>query len=163
MGAYGFRRGLGHGFCELAHEERSEGLRSLATCRYDGQSGWDSQAIEAPKFGAARSNVLSLEVVFARVASVGDIPEGEGRPFELEGRMVVVFHHGGMYYAMDDCCPHQGAPLSDGILCDKTVTCSWHGWRFSLEDGRWLDSPRTQVPTYPVRVVDNQIEVAVTP
>ena len=64
----------------------------------------------------------------------------------------------GTYYAIDDACPHQGAPLSDGIVFDKSVTCSWHGWRFSLEDGCWLDSPRsrTRVGTHPVRVVDDE-------
>ncbi len=107
------------------------------------------------------SRILPVETPFTRVGQVGEIPEGEGRPFEVEGRMIAVFLHEGTYYAMDDSCPHQGAPLSDGLLCDKTVTCSWHGWRFSLDDGRWLDSPRTSVATYPVRVVGDQIEIAV--
>lgn len=104
---------------------------------------------------------MSSEPNFQTVARVGEIPEGEGRPVEFDGRMIAVFLQGGTYYAMDDCCPHQGAPLSDGELCDKTVTCTWHGWRFSLEDGRWLDSPRTRVPTYTVRVQDDQIQVAI--
>jgi nitrite reductase (NADH) small subunit/3-phenylpropionate/trans-cinnamate dioxygenase ferredoxin subunit len=100
---------------------------------------------------------------FQTLARVGEIPEGEGRPFEVDGRIVAVFLDQGNYYAMDDTCPHQGAPLSDGMLCEKTVTCSWHGWRFSLEDGRWLDSPKggTRVDTYPVRVVGDEIQVAV--
>jgi nitrite reductase (NADH) small subunit len=107
------------------------------------------------------SRLLPAETPFTAVGQVGEVPEGEGRPFEVEGRMIAVFLQEGTYYAMDDCCPHQGAPLSDGVLCDKTVTCSWHGWRFSLEDGKWLDSPRTSVATYPVRVVEDRIEVAV--
>ena len=104
---------------------------------------------------------MPAETPYTHVGQVGEVPEGEGRPFEVAGRMIAVFLHQGAYYAMDDCCPHQGAPLSDGVLCDKTVTCSWHGWRFSLESGTWIDSPRTSVPTYPVRVVDDRIEVAV--
>ncbi|HEV3168637.1 MAG TPA: Rieske 2Fe-2S domain-containing protein [Isosphaeraceae bacterium] len=97
---------------------------------------------------------------FHTVARVGDIPEGEGRAFEVKGRMVAVFLDEGSYFAIDDTCPHQGAPLSDGIVCEKSVTCTWHGWRFSLEDGRWLDSPRTRVDTYRVRVVGDEIQVA---
>jgi nitrite reductase (NADH) small subunit len=44
-----------------------------------------------------------------------------------------------------------------------TVTCTWHGWRFSLEDGRWLDSPRSKVKigSYPVRVEGDEIQVLV--
>lgn len=75
--------------------------------------------------------------------------------------MVAVFLDGGRYYAIDDTCPHQGAPLCDGMVSDKTVTCSWHGWRFSLEDGRWLDNPRVKVGSYQVRVEGDEIQVAV--
>ena len=97
---------------------------------------------------------------FHTVAKVGEIPEGQGRAFEIDGRIIAVFMDGGRYYAIDDTCPHQGAPLSDGIVFDKTVTCTWHGWRFSLEDGRWLDSPRTRVGSHPVRLMDDEIQVS---
>ena len=99
---------------------------------------------------------------YQTVAKVGEIPEGEGRSFEVEGRMVAVFLEvGGTYRALDDSCPHQGAPLCDGLVDAGTVTCTWHGWRFSLEDGRWLDSPKSkvQVETYPVRVEGDEIQV----
>lgn len=102
---------------------------------------------------------------FHTVARVGEIPEGQGRPFEVEGVLVAVFLEQGHYYALEDSCPHQGAPLSDGILFDKCVTCTWHGWRFSLEDGHWMDSKKSKVrvPTYPVRVVGDEIQVSVRP
>lgn len=95
------------------------------------------------------------------VARVGEIAEGRGRSFEVAGRVIAVFLDEGAYYATDDACPHKGAPLCDGIVFDRSVTCTWHGWRFSLIDGRWLDNPRTVVDTYPVRVVDGAIQVAV--
>ncbi len=97
------------------------------------------------------------------VARVGEIPEGEGRPFEVEDRIIAVILDGGVYYAIDDHCPHQGAPLCDGLVMDRTVTCTWHGWRFSLEDGRWLDSPKSKVRigSYPVRVEGDEIQVLV--
>lgn len=97
------------------------------------------------------------------VAKVGEIPEGQGRAFEVDGRMIAVFQDQGQYYAIDDTCPHQGAPLSDGIVFNKSVTCTWHGWRFCLEEGRWLDSSksRVRVGTYPVRVVNDEIQVSV--
>lgn len=100
---------------------------------------------------------------YQTVARVGEIPEGQGRAFEVDGQMVAVFLEQGRYYAMEDHCPHQGAPLSDGVVFDKCVTCTWHGWRFSLEDGRWMDSlkSKTRVPTYTVRVVGDEIQVSI--
>lgn len=98
---------------------------------------------------------------FQAVAKVGEIPEGQGRVFEVSGRLIAVFLDEGTYYAIDDACPHQGAPLSDGIVFDKSVTCTWHGWRFSLVDGRHLEGSRCRVGTYPVRVEGDEIQVAV--
>jgi nitrite reductase (NADH) small subunit len=104
-----------------------------------------------------------LSGTYQTVARVGEIPEGEGRPFEVDGRAIAVILDRGAYYAIDDTCPHQGAPLCDGIIMDKTVTCTWHGWRFSLEDGRWLDNPRSKltIGSYPVRVEGDVIQVLV--
>ncbi len=101
---------------------------------------------------------------YQTVAKVADLAEGRGLSVVVDGTPIAVFLEGGNYYAIDDNCPHQGAPLSDGIVFDKSVTCSWHGWRFSLENGCWLDSPksRTKVGTYPVRVVGDEIQIAVS-
>ncbi len=99
--------------------------------------------------------------VYQTVAKVGEIVEGQGQPFDVNGRMIAVFLDSGNYYAIDDACPHKGAPLCDGIVFDKSVTCTWHGWRFSLTDGKWVDNPRMRVGTYPVRVVGDEIQVAV--
>ncbi len=99
--------------------------------------------------------------IFHTVARVEEIPEGQGRVFEVGRRLIAVFQDGGRFFAIDDACPHQGAPLSDGIVFDRSVTCTWHGWRFSLEDGRHLDGSRCRVATYPVRVEGEDVQVAV--
>jgi nitrite reductase (NADH) small subunit/3-phenylpropionate/trans-cinnamate dioxygenase ferredoxin subunit len=101
------------------------------------------------------------ERVFHTVARVGEMVEGEGRLVEVEGRMVALFLEQGAYYAIDDICPHQGASLSEGLVFDKSVTCNWHGWRFSLEDGRHMGGTSCRVATYPVLVVGEEIQVAV--
>ncbi len=98
---------------------------------------------------------------YQTVARVGEIPENGALPVEVGGEMIAVFHSGGRYYALEDACPHQGVPLSDGLVEEQAVTCSWHGWRFSLEDGRHLEGTRCRARTFPVRVVGDEIQVAV--
>jgi len=98
---------------------------------------------------------------FHTVARVGEIAEGQGHYCDVDGHAVALFLADGAYYAIEDSCPHQGAPLSDGMVFDKSVTCTWHGWSFSLEDGRHLEGSRCRVDTYPVRVVGNEIQVGV--
>ena len=54
---------------------------------------------------------------FQTVAKVGDIPEGQGRSFPLNGTMVGVFLSAGRYLAINDFCPQVliacGTPAAD--------------------------------------------------
>jgi nitrite reductase (NADH) small subunit/3-phenylpropionate/trans-cinnamate dioxygenase ferredoxin subunit len=93
------------------------------------------------------------------VAEVGSIAEGSSAAFLVGNRMVAVFNVGGEYYAIDDFCPHMGASLSAGYVENGVVTCPWHAWRFSIQDGTWCDNPRLKVDAYEVRVQDGQIQV----
>lgn len=98
---------------------------------------------------------------YTTVARVGDIPEGTGRAFEVNGRMVAVFHNGGRYQAIDDFCPHMGASLAGGDLDGGVVTCPWHAWRFRVSDGTWCDNPRIKIDSFEVRVMGDEIQVRV--
>jgi nitrite reductase/ring-hydroxylating ferredoxin subunit len=99
---------------------------------------------------------------FKTVAKVGDIPENEGRAYAVGGRMVAVFNQGeGNYSAIDDYCPHMGASLAGGYVEEGCVACPWHAWRFEVQTGRWLDNPKVSVDCFDVRVVEDEIQVAV--
>ena len=36
----------------------------------------------------------------------------------------------GQVLALEDRCPHRGAPLSAGEVCDNLLRCAYHGWAF---------------------------------
>lgn len=99
------------------------------------------------------------EQPFVTVAQVGDIPAGEGRAYPVGKSMVAVFFAEDKYFAIDDFCPHQGASLAEGYVDGCAVACPWHHWRFSIEDGSWLDNPKIGVEKYRVRVVGQNIQV----
>jgi len=103
------------------------------------------------------------EAPFTAVAATGTIPAGEGRVFEVSGRLVAVFFDGENYSAIDDLCPHMGASLGSGPMKDGIVTCPWHAWNFRLCDGTWCDNPQLKVDVFEVRVIDAVIEVRVPP
>jgi nitrite reductase (NADH) small subunit len=98
---------------------------------------------------------------FFKVATEGAVPEGEGRSFAVEGRMVGIYLLDGEYFAMNDFCPHMGASLASGYVEDHAVSCPWHAWRFSVKDGTWLDNPKIKTDCYPVRVEAGIIEVQI--
>ena len=100
---------------------------------------------------------------FTAVAAAGSIPTGQGRVFEVSGRLVAVFFDGEHYSAIDDLCPHRGASLGSGPMTNGIVTCPWHAWNFRLCDGAWCDNPQLKVEVFEVRVVDATIEVRVPP
>ncbi len=98
---------------------------------------------------------------FTTVAKVGDIPDGQGAAYAVNGRMVAVFNEGGQFQAIDDICPHMGASLAGGYLENGVVTCPWHAWRFKTCDGTWCDNPKIKIDSFAVRVVGEEIQVQV--
>jgi nitrite reductase (NADH) small subunit len=71
---------------------------------------------------------------------IDDVPPGEGRAITLDGRRIAIFRAAAGWYALDAVCPHQGGPLADGIVCDRSVTCPLHERRFDLRTGEPLSA-----------------------
>lgn len=109
-----------------------------------------------------RTQAFSNMSEFHTVAKVGQIPEGEGRAFQVGGRLIAVFRRQGEYFAMNDACPHMGASLAEGYLDGDIVHCPWHAWRFCIKDGVWVDNPKSKTcnPTYETRVIGEEIQVS---
>ena len=99
--------------------------------------------------------------VRTKVGSVGDLAVGQSLVVEAAGRSIAVFNVDGSYYAIDNSCPHRGGPLSEGDLAGRVISCPWHAWRFCVRDGKWADNPRLSVDKFDVRVVGDEIQVAV--
>ncbi len=74
------------------------------------------------------------------------------------GDELAVYNVGGEYYAIDNFCPHKGAPLSEGALCGHIVECGWHGWQFDVRSGECL-TVREEIRSYRVRVEEGFIKV----
>ncbi len=64
-------------------------------------------------------------------------------------------------FAIDAMCPHAGANLAKGNVCDGIVSCPVHLWQFRLADGKYLDTDnhRFDVKTYVVQVKREEVLV----
>ena len=98
---------------------------------------------------------------FVAVAKVDEIPEGRGKLVMAGGREIALFRADGRYYALDDCCPHMGAPLSEGDVREGMVICLRHLWGFRLDDGACPNVPTLKAETFEVRVEGDRILVRV--
>jgi nitrite reductase (NADH) small subunit len=95
------------------------------------------------------------------VGRVEDVPQGRGATVELlDGRQLALYNVEGGFYAIENFCPHKGAPLADGRLCGKTIECDWHGWQFDLSTGECLTN-RSAVETYEVMIEDGWIKIRI--
>ena len=65
-------------------------------------------------------------------------------------------------HAVDDRCPHEGYPLSQGAVDGCTLTCCWHNWKFDLRDGS-CGKGGEDVRSYPLRVEAGRVQVDLTP
>ena len=103
------------------------------------------------------------------VAAVDEIPPGQRKLVELNGRAVVVFNLGGEFFALTNRCPHRGGSLYHGIQTGlveskepgqscysrpgEMVKSPWHGWEFDIRTGKsWCDPNRVKARQYPVSV-----------
>ncbi|MDT5158928.1 MAG: nitrite reductase small subunit [Acidobacteriota bacterium] len=96
------------------------------------------------------------------VGRVEDLPEGRGATVELsEGKELALYKVEGRFYAVENFCPHKGAPLAEGNLEGYAVECDWHGWRFDLRSGVCLNQPSEPVETYEVVIEDGWIKIRI--
>ena len=71
-----------------------------------------------------------------KIASIEEIPAGEGRAYDVDGVQVAVFRlRDGSLRALHAICPHRGGPLADGLTDEAVVVCPLHGFTYDLLTG----------------------------
>ena len=100
--------------------------------------------------------------MWSAVARVGDIRSGDVIAVAVEGVDIIVGLDGDRYFATQRRCVHRGGDLAEGIVSRGHVICPQHGWRFSTATGKTPEPSEYCLVTYPVRIVDDRIEVETT-
>ncbi len=111
------------------------------------------------------------------VARVEEIPPGGRKIVKVAGREIGLFNLNGVFYALKNVCPHQGARVCLGKVTGTTLPsavyeyryglegrilrCPWHGWEFDITTGRSIFDPTVRVVTYSVVVEDGWVVVEV--
>ena len=97
-----------------------------------------------------------------KVAQTENIPAGQARMVEVNGKEIALFNVAGSFHAIDNTCTHVGGPLCEGELEGIEVTCPWHGAVFDVTTGQVLGPPAAEsVARYSVRVEGSDIKVEV--
>ena len=95
------------------------------------------------------------------VGGVEDQAPGTARRVVVAGSAVALLRTEAGYSALEDACPHAGAPLSEGVLKDGFIVCAWHGWKFDAVAGTCPLYPGApSVGARQVRVENGRVFVA---
>ncbi len=97
------------------------------------------------------------------VCRLSELPAGEMRLVESDGRKIGVFHcaDGGLY-AIEDRCSHDDGPLAEGEFDPAacTVECPRHGSLFDVTTGKPRTLPAYRpVETFEVRVDHDEVKL----
>jgi nitrite reductase/ring-hydroxylating ferredoxin subunit len=96
-----------------------------------------------------------------KAASLADLQRGPVL-HKSPPRQIAVFLVDGVPYAVDNRCPHEGYPLTEGSVDGENVlTCNWHNWRFRLSDGACLLGG-DDVRAYPASIREHHVWVDVS-
>jgi 3-phenylpropionate/trans-cinnamate dioxygenase ferredoxin component len=82
------------------------------------------------------------------------LPDGQTKSIAVGRRTIALVHSAGAFYAIEDICTHDGAPLTGGEIEGNQIICPRHGARFCLRTGEALTPPAYE----PVRVYETKIE-----
>jgi|TARA_B110000263_G_scaffold249226_1_gene266197 3-phenylpropionate/trans-cinnamate dioxygenase ferredoxin subunit len=102
----------------------------------------------------------------APFVSVGDenmLRPNEVAEIEIEGDSILLCNSEGRYYAIQNLCTHDNAPLGLGRLIGWEIECSRHGAKFNVTNGdESSDWMLQSLVTFPLRIRDGKIEVQYT-
>ncbi|HKX28932.1 MAG TPA: Rieske 2Fe-2S domain-containing protein [Blastocatellia bacterium] len=96
---------------------------------------------------------------YHKIGRVDEIAPGSGKKVEIDGDGLAIFNFNGQFYALNDLCPHRGAPLSEGFLDAGKVFCPWHCFDFDLKTGDCGMVPSMRVEAYPIKIEGDEIFV----
>ena len=108
---------------------------------------------------------------FRYLCTIKELSPGRSRQFSLSNDkgtkkiQIALFNVNGRFYCISNKCQHQGGPLSEGTLDEekKVVTCPWHGWKYSIIDGRAPHKGGDSVDSYETKVIEDKIYVNFIP
>jgi nitrite reductase (NADH) small subunit len=88
-----------------------------------------------------------------KVSAVHEIPPLGARVVKCARGDIAVFRNADDgVFALRDKCPHQGGPLSQGIVYGNHVACPLHNWSICLDDGNAVAPDEGCAERFPVKV-----------
>lgn len=96
--------------------------------------------------------------MYLRVATQHEIPEGQIKGVEVDGKEIVLARVNGEVYGIDGICNHGLAYLADGELDGYDIVCPLHSGCFDIRTGAATRRPCMKpIQSYPIRIEGDDV------
>ncbi len=93
-----------------------------------------------------------------RVCKTEEVPSGSMKAFDIGYERVLICHTESGFYAMEDKCSHDSAPISSGHIENGHIVCPRHGAKFEITTGEVKAPPAiVGVDTYELKIENDEI------
>ena len=107
--------------------------------------------------------VMQIADDWTEIGALDEIPRQGARVVKCASGDIAVFRTlNDEVFALRDCCPHQGGPLSQGMVHGREVTCPLHDWKIHLDTGIAVAPDEGCAARYPVRVKSGRVFLSLT-
>jgi len=105
---------------------------------------------------------MQEKIEYLKIASKEEL-EGEDRILlEIDNKEILLVQHEGSFFAVENVCSHDGAPLGDAHIEDGEIVCPRHGARFNLNSGEATALPAVVgIPVYRVKIEDGVLYLGI--
>ena len=109
-------------------------------------------------------NVMPGKAIMQVVCRLSELRDGSITKARAGDSNIVIVRDGTLVSAFAAACPHAGAPLEEGAVCDHRLVCPWHKATFCLRDGAMLEPPALDALTrYRVGIEGDDVLVSPEP
>lgn len=96
-----------------------------------------------------------------QAAKFDDLREDRGTRVSIADTPILLVRQRDRVHAFSADCPHAGAPLEQGAICNGRIVCPWHKGTFALADGSLIEPPPLAgLKRYPVVIENGNVLVS---
>lgn len=101
---------------------------------------------------------------YQSITELNALAQQQPAPFSVGETDIILIRDGDQVQAFQAKCPHAGAPLAEGAVCDGKLICPWHKAVFQLQDGKMCEPlALANLTRYPVRIEQGKVLVSEQP
>ncbi len=139
------------------------GLFALVACSHlaGWVRNWRERGTSVGSLPRAESRGRASSDGWIDACAMSDLKPGEGRRVDVHGFPIALFLFEDRVLAFFGYCAHQKGPLWQGKIVQDHLICPWHGWQYSVKNGKGPEGFGDSVPFYETKIENGRVLVKI--